>query len=364
MLPPVTSPLTLEPLDGLSSARDEWTALAERAGNLFATWEWADAWWATYGGGVGAELAVTACRSGESGELVAILPLYVARRGPVRMLRFLGHGPADQLGPVCAPEDRRATAEALERLLAERRRDWNVMLADRLAPAEGWTGLLGATVVHREESPTLQIGGRSFDEYLGSRSKNFREQVRRRARKLAREHEVEFRLADARSLDDDLETLFRLHDARWSSSDEDTSAFDERRRDFHAAFARHALERGWLRLWTLVADGHAVATWYGFRFAQIDWYYQSGRDPLWERQSVGFVLMAHTIAQAFDGGMLEYRLLRGGEGYKDRFASDDPGIETVVLTRGAVGRAALLAAQAARSMPPRVRSRVARLAGH
>ena len=184
--------LSLEPLDGLSAAREEWTALAERAGNLFATWEWADAWWRVYGHD--RPLAVTACR-GERGELVAILPLYAARRGPVRLLRFIGHGPADQLGPVCAPEDRRDTAAALRRLLSERSGMWNVMLAERLAPAEGWAGMLGATVVHREESPTLNVAGRSFDEYLASRSKNFREQVRRRDRKLRREHEVDIRLA-------------------------------------------------------------------------------------------------------------------------------------------------------------------------
>ena len=41
--------------------------------------------------------------------------------------------------------------------------------------------------------------------------------------------------------------------------------------------------------------------------------------------------------------MHEYRFLRGGEGYKDRFASDDPGLETMALARGPVGRAALLA---------------------
>jgi CelD/BcsL family acetyltransferase involved in cellulose biosynthesis len=331
--------LTLEPLDGLSAAREEWTALAERTCNLFATWEWADAWWDVYGGG--RRLLLTACRD-DSGRLVAILPLYAGRRGPVRMLRFLGHGPADQLGPVCAPEDRPATARALLRLLEERRREWNVMVAERIAPAEGWTGLLGGTVVDREESPTLRIEGRSFDEYLASRSKNFREQMKRRARKLAREHEVEFRLSDASTLDADLGTLFHLHDARWAGAGE-TSAFDERRRRFHEAFARHAVERGWLRLWVLEADGEAVACWYGFRFAQIEWYYQSGRNPGWERQSVGFVLMARTIQAAFDDGMLEYRLLRGGEGYKERFASDDPGLETAVLARGPVGRAALLA---------------------
>jgi CelD/BcsL family acetyltransferase involved in cellulose biosynthesis len=277
------------------------------------------------------------------------------------MLRFLGHGPADQLGPVCAPPDRRAVADALLRLLGERR-DWHVMLAERLAPAEGWTGMLDATVVHREESPTLQVGGRSFDEYLASRSKNFREQVRRRARKFAREHAVSFRLADASTLDADLETLVRLHDARWSESEEETSAFDADRSRFHSLFARAALERGWLRLWVLEADGAPVAAWHGFRFAQIDWYYQSGRDPEWERQSVGFILMSHTIQAAFDDGMIEYRLLRGGEGYKERFASDDPGIETVALTRGALGRAALLGVGAARSVPAarRVVSRLTR----
>lgn len=329
--------LTLEPLDGLSAAREEWSALAERSGNLFATWEWADAWWSVYGRG---ELALTGCRDA-TGALVAVLPLYASRRGPVRMLRFVGHGPADQLGPVCAPGDRQAVADALRRTLDSRR--WDVMLAERLAPAEGWTGMLGGTVVHREDSPTLQIGGRSFDEFLASRSKNFREQVKRRARKLAREHPVEYRLSDAETLDADLDALFRLHDARWSGTDEETSAFDSERQRFHRAFAHHALDRGWLRLWVLESDGEPVACWYGFRFAQIEWYYQSGRNPDWERQSVGFVLMAHTIRAAFDDGMHEYRLLRGGEGYKERFASDDPGIETMALARGPVGKAALAA---------------------
>jgi CelD/BcsL family acetyltransferase involved in cellulose biosynthesis len=339
--------LTLEPLDGLSAAREEWTALALAAGNLFATWEWADAWWQVYGDD--RPLALYGCRDGDGeGPLAGILPLYVAQRGPLRLLRFVGHGPADQLGPVCAPGDRAAVAEALLRLLRERR-DWHVMLAERLAPAEGWTAMLDARVVHREDSPTLRVGGRSFDEYLASRSKNFREQVRRRSRKLAREHPVSFRLADASTLEADLDVLVRLHDARWSESAEETSAFDAKRRRFHSLFARAALERGWLRLWVLEADGAAVAAWYGFRFADVDWYYQSGRDPAWERQSVGFVLMAHTIQAAFDDGMLEYRLLRGGEGYKERFASDDPGVETVALTRGVLGRAALLAARSARS---------------
>jgi CelD/BcsL family acetyltransferase involved in cellulose biosynthesis len=350
--------LRLEPIADPASLREEWTALAERAGNVFATWEWADAWWGVYG--EDRPLHVTACHAVD-GRLVAVLPLYLARSRPPRTLRLLGHGPADQLGPVCAPEDRTAVADALKRLLAESGWGWDLLLAERLAPAEGWAGALGGRVVHREESPTMLIGGRSFDEFLASRSKNFREQVRRRERKLRREHEVEIRLSDADRLAGDLDTLFRLHEARWSEGE--SSALSGARERFHREFARRALERGWLRLWVLEADGAPRAAWYGFRFAQMDWYYQSGRDPDWERQSVGFVLLSHTIRLAFDDGMTEYRLLRGGEEYKGRFATDDPGLETVALPRGLVGRGAIAAASAARSMPPALRRRAVKLAG-
>src|SRR5439155_1074495 len=152
---------------------------------------WADAWWRVYGDD--RTLLVTACRD-HDGRLVAVLPLYLSTRRPVRTLRFLGHGPADQLGPVCAAEDRIAVAEALKRLLTAELSAWDVFLAERLAPSEGWTGALGGPCRHRRESPTLLIGGRSWEEFLASRSKNFREQVRRRDRKLRREHEVELRL--------------------------------------------------------------------------------------------------------------------------------------------------------------------------
>src|SRR3954465_2669234 len=112
MLPRVSdstaAALALEPLDGLSAAREEWTALAERAGNVFATWEWADAWWRVYG--EDRPLHVHGCRDA-GGLVVRARALCLSRTRPVRTLRFRGHGPADQLGPVCAPEHRQAVAE-------------------------------------------------------------------------------------------------------------------------------------------------------------------------------------------------------------------------------------------------------------
>ena len=349
------SELTLHELPDLASAREDWTRLAAEMGSPFSTWEWADSWWRHMS--PGGELVLRACRDPE-GRTVAILPLYVRRRGPLRVVRFVGNGPADQLAPVCAPADRPRAAAALRSALDNRIGRWNLAVLERLPGEQDWPSLLGMPVTRSEPSPVLEADGMDFDAWLASKSKNFRDQVRGRERKLAKAHELEFRLTqDPEQLDGEFDELVRLHQLRFG----DTSrAFDPPRDALHRDFARAALERGILRLWTLRLDGRVVAAWLGYRTGGNEWYYQSGRDPDFERKSVGFVLMGHTIREALDDGMSAYRLLLGDESYKDRFASADHGLDTIVLSRGA-GHGAQLAARLARSAPPRLRRRLRRL---
>ena len=349
------SELTLHELPGLEAAREDWTRLAGEMASPFSTWEWADCWWRRMD--PGGELALRACRD-EVGTTVAILPLYVRRRGPLRVVRFVGQGPADQLSPICAPADRERTARALRRALDEGIGGWNTAVLERLPGEQGWPGMLGLPVSRREPSPVLEAEGMDFEAWLKSRSKNFRDQVRGRERKLAKAHDLQFRLTeDPERLDADFDELVRLHHLRFG---ETSRAFDPPRDALHRDFARAALERGILRLWTLDLDGRPAAAWLGYRMGGTEWYYQAGRDPDLERASVGFVLMAHTIRAALNDGMGEYRLLLGDESYKDRFASADHGLETIVLSRG-LGRAAELAARGAQKAPPRLRKRLRRL---
>jgi CelD/BcsL family acetyltransferase involved in cellulose biosynthesis len=276
-----------------------------------------------------------------------VLPLAVSGRRPLRLARFLGHGPADEQGPISAPEARQAAFEALFE-----GRYWDVLLAERLAPGHGLRGRL----LRRESSPVIARPPGGWEEYLAGRSRNLRSQLGRKRRKLERDNGLAFSLCDDPArLDADLEVLYRLHRARWG--EEGSGALSGARATFHRDFARTALERGWLRLWLAEADGKAVAAWYGFRFGGAESYYQSGRDPEWERSSVGLVLLAHTMEQAMNDGMREYRLLRGGEGYKGRFATDDPGVETVAVGRG-IGRAVALGGAAAARLPGPLRRRL------
>jgi CelD/BcsL family acetyltransferase involved in cellulose biosynthesis len=319
--------------EGLDGLREEWSQLALRTANIFATWEWASTWWRHFG--CGHRSLITTCRTGD-GRLVGVLPFYLWTSGPLRIVRFIGHGPGDQLGPIHAPEDLEVIASATNEALA--RMQWGIFVGEQLPATASWSDRLGARVVAREGSPVLQAPEGGWHGFLAGCSSNLRQQIRRRERSLERRHEVAFRLVrDPRELPAALDTLFHLHRLRWPRG---TSAF-EPRAAFHRDFAMIALERGWLRLWLLDVDERTVAAWYGLRFRGMECYYQAGRDPALDDRSVGFVLLVHSIRQALEDGVHEYRFLRGREPFKYRFANNDPGLETIALTRGLVARAAL-----------------------
>jgi CelD/BcsL family acetyltransferase involved in cellulose biosynthesis len=319
------SEFEVETVPALEPLRQDLTELATRTRSVFKTWEWLSTWWDHFGGH--RQLTTTTVRS--RGRLVGILPLYRWRTRPLRILRFLGHSVGDELGPICAPADRPLMARALGRVLAGSR--WDLLLAEQLPADEHWGALLGGRVLAREGNPVLRFGADGWEGFLRARSANFREQVRRRPRKLAREHRVRYRLVDGSGdLQSELDILFRLHAARWAASRSPLLVHE----GFHRSVAGLAAQRRWLRVWVLEIDGQPAAALHGFRFAGVESYYQAGRDPQWDRYHVGFVLLAHAIRQAAEDSMTEYRLLRGGEPYKYRFATADPGLETVGVPHG------------------------------
>jgi len=305
----------------LDAFRAEWQALAPASGNPFLTHEWCSAWWRHRGRG---ELSVHVVRDGD--RPAAILPMFIDRG----RLAFLGDGDADILGPVCAPADNALAAAAIREVLANGAA--RTLDARWLRGDQPWPELLDGEVIQRESCPQLRLGGRSWQDLLAGRSSNFRSQVGRRRRALERAHAVRIRRTEtAAELGPDLDTLFALHDQRFGDS---SLAFAGEREQVHRDWAAAALERGWLRLWTLSLDGADVASLYIFRFGDTDFFYQSGRDPRLERERIGFVLLCAAIEDACAAGQEVFSLLLGGEAYKDRFADEDPGLQRVVSGRG------------------------------
>lgn len=330
-------------VDSLDSLREDWSRLAVASGNIFATWEWNELWWRRYGRG--RKLHVVVSRRDDA-EIDAIVPLFVWSRRPLRILRLVGHGHGDRLGPICSKEDAKTGEGALRHALAADPHD--VFIADWVAGDGNWAVVLRGRVVRRTGYPILRFSAGSWDTFLAAQSQRFRKSLRSGRNRLARDHEVSYRHAEPATLERDLDTAFRLHRARFGTH---SCFFCGDHEPFQREFAALALERGWLRLLLLELDGEPACFEYGFSFQDAYFAYQAGRDPAWERYSVGFLVEIESIRRAFAEGAAEYRFLGGEEGYKYRFPIEDPRLETIAVPATRPGRIAAAGLAAALRLP-------------
>jgi CelD/BcsL family acetyltransferase involved in cellulose biosynthesis len=314
----------------LDPLREDWTRLAAASGNVFATWEWNELWWRNYGRGRKLRVAVS-----RRDDVDAIVPLFVWSERPLRIMRLIGHGHGDLLGPICRHDDVNTAEQALRRALEADQHD--VFIGDWVAGDRDWARTLGGRVVRRTGYPILRSANGPWDEFLASQSQRFRKTLRNSRNRLERAHEVIYRYADAASLDRDLDTAFHLHRARFRTHSCFFCGDHER---FQRDFAALALEREWLRLLLLELDGEPVSFEYGFLFQNAHFAYQGGWDPARARHSVGFLAEIESIRRAFEEGATEYRFLGGEEGYKYRFPIEDPRLETVAVPASPQGRVA------------------------
>lgn len=329
----------IEDLDQLHLIEDGWRKLAVARGNAFVTPEWFSAWRRHYGEG---HRSLIATARDSAGQLQGVLPLVVRLGRRPRPARFAGsslgdhfepaasHGRDDEVAAAVGAALRSGSSPPARRLVLENvdaERPWWRALS--LA-----SGCGGNPLVDRRSSlPSVNLAGRTWEDYLATRSRNLRSQVGRKWRRLERDYdEVRVRWIGP---DDDLAagmaTMFRLHDLRWERRSGTSSLAGARARAFHGDFAASARERGWLRLCFLEVDGQPVAGWYGWRIGGRFAYYQAGFDPAWAEHSVGFVLFSQTIQAAANEGAAQFDMLLGDEDFKGRFADSARSVCTVVI---------------------------------
>jgi CelD/BcsL family acetyltransferase involved in cellulose biosynthesis len=155
----------------------------------------------------------------------------------------------------------------------------------------------------------------SWDAYLSGLSAHARHAIRRKERRLRREHDVTVIEYGAERLEEGLQHLQRLHALRWSGAGGGSFREPVMQR-LHHGMAATLAERGELWLVTLDLDGTPAAAWYGFAHGDTVYHYQSGRDPRWERERVGTVLVGLMIRRAIERGYRRLDFLRGEEPYK------------------------------------------------
>lgn len=366
---------TVTDLSELRRYEPEWRRLALRRGNAFLTPEWFQCWHRYYGEGFTPFVTVL---TAADGRLRGLLPLALARTGHPRTCSIAGANLGDHFHPVAEPEDEAEVGSAAGEALSGASQPWSVIVLDHVETgSSSWvTALEEATSASlrylngsSESLPMIDLSRYSdWEEYLGSRSKNLRSQIRRATRRAAHRGELRLRLTGSGELDSDLETFFHLHDLRFGAH---SSLRGERVRAFHADFASAALERGWLRLRFLELDGQPVAAEYGCRIGQRYGFLNGGFDPAFSELSPGAIIRSKVIQAAFDEGIREFDFLLGGESHKLRYANLNRTVDKVTLVRTGhpahlMASTEQLARRVGRMVPPGARRRIGldRLARH
>ncbi len=240
----------------LNECQDDWDRLACENERPFCAPAVMLAWWKHLQPD-DAELRVIAIEDG--GRLVGLLPLF-GGRGRYGLL-----GEAFGLvEPLAQPGRADEVANALGAALAAIEPSLRSLRLEWQHSAPNWPDLLSeawhpeTAALHSNGEtalPLIQIDD-GFDGWLASRSKRFRQEVRRRGRRLE-EIGARFRISDQATVDRDIEELIRLHGLRFGGGQSDLT--DPRVTATLKEIAGALLARDRFRLVTLECDGTTIA---------------------------------------------------------------------------------------------------------
>jgi CelD/BcsL family acetyltransferase involved in cellulose biosynthesis len=359
----------IETTEKFSELHAEWNALLQDSASdcVFLTHEWLFTWWQHLR--EGRRLSILTAR--QDGKLAGIFPLAVrnaqyARMTP-RVLEFLGSGVigSDYLDAIV---QRGREQEVMAVFAHELNRQGLMLQLSQLRKTSCLSSALAQALEDRQWTaadakinicPFINLRGHTWESFLATLGSSHRYNFNRRLRNLTKN--AELRIETARSpeeVEQALALVIALHRKRWDSPGNSEAFQTGQVVAFHQEFAGLAASQGWLRIMVMWLGDVPVAALYGLRYGATFYFYQSGFDPAWSKQSVGLVMMGVAIKAALEEGASEYDLLHGNEEYKFHWTADTHELGRLEIhpphASGRIYRHAMAFNRAARQMAKRV----------
>lgn len=308
----------------LEQLRSVWDQLltTSASSNIFVTWEWARAWWSSYG--TPGQLRILLAYD-DAGVLRGIAPLRSKtltrywRTAPA--LAFIGDGSndSDYLDFVISSGYEKDVLRAFWEHWKEDLRRGTVLQLNEIPEASPNLAQIQSLIVTEKllvtdtevRCATVHLP-KTWEQYLGMLRPRFRTKVRSVLRNLESRPEVRFGFCqNAAELDRLLPTLFELHAKRWAQEGMPGVFGWQQKREFYFALSTLLLDRQWLRCSWLEWNGTILACQYGFAYGGTYFHLQEGYEPASEHWNVGIGLRAWSIREFLKEGLREYDFLSG-----------------------------------------------------
>lgn len=324
--------------EGLERWRNGWDALATASGLPYCSPDWMMSWWHN-AAPQGAELRVAIAAAGD--ELLGVAPFFLHYgRGDLAIYRLLGSGKSMPMEILARRGWERRLAPAFARLLREGWPRPDVVSFDGISATSPWPDMLRREWPMSPEpwmyrdvsrpSPTVDVGGKSYDEWFGSKTSNFRQQMRRAQRQLVKRGAVTRLVTDVDELKPKLDEFARLHHLRWVGRG-GSNALNRRIEAMLLDAGRRMMDSQRFQLWTIEVDGKDISSHLFVRAGGELSYWLGGFDDEWASTHPAMVTILAAIEHACTTGVQRVNLGAGGRPYKYRFSDGADTLDWVTI---------------------------------
>ena len=333
--------LTAEVLDTLEKVEPTvagWDQLAVSASKPYSAPAWLLAWWRN-AAPKDARLAVIVVRDGE--RIVGVAPFWAERRTPgVWDYSLLGTDITSRIEPLAESGALAEVATAVAAALAGADPYPDLIRLEGVPSDSPWPAYLMSAWpgkrrpwLHKRPStgaPTVALDADDLDAWLGKRSSNFRQQMRRGRRKLEKQGAT-FRVTETpEELERDLAEFARLHHARWDWRGGSMSLRDGTDRMLREAGAA-LLADGRFRLASIELDGKVINSQLFVAAGGEVSYWNGGFDDAYAALKPSYMGLVDAISRALDAGDQRLDLGPGEQEYKYRFSQGQDTLEWLMM---------------------------------
>ena len=339
----------VDDLDVIEGFRPDWDELAVASSRPYCSPAWMLSWWRQAAPG-GSLLRVAIVTDGP--KLAGVAPFF-AQVGVDGLTRYklLASGTSARVEPLVRRGFQGTVSPVMATALARADPPPDLISFDGRPANSRWPELLSDSWpdgrrpwqhhAHPTRAPAVTLRQRTFEAWFRGKSPNFRQEVRRRRRRLEQEGAI-FRLASSGpDTETGLKDLARLHYSRWHARG-GSQVLNCNVESMLSTVARE-LPNERFRLWSIDINGRAISSHLFLAAGKELAYWLGGFDDSYASMSPSMQTLVAAIEHAWTTGEDRVDLGAGAQPYKYRLSDTDDLLRwTTVVPHGPRYRTARL----------------------